>query len=483
MAVEYTPGGQYVDGEWREPAGEASIPVTNPTTEETLAEVATATEAEVAAAIEAAEDARYDWGKRPAQERGQLVRAVGEVLDDHREELAELVVAEQGKPISDARGEIDGAADMAQYMAEWDRRIEGDILPGESREESIHLQRRPVGVVAAIAPWNYPVAVFVRKFAPALVAGNTVVAKPSEETPLATLRLAELIDENVDLPDGVFNLVTGDGSVGAQLVSSPTVDMVSMTGNVETGKQIMADAAANLTKVSLELGGKAPAIVWKDADVDQAVEDVLTARTTNTGQVCTCAERVYVHADVRAEFEEKYVEAAEGVEYGDPLTDPDMGPQVSAAELDKTERAVESARESGARVLTGGQRPTSEAYERGYWYEPTVLTDVEQDDDVIQQEVFGPVTPIVEIDSLDQAIEYANDSRYGLSSYVYTEDYRTAMRAAEDLEFGETYINRSLGEAWHGHHIGWKESGLGGEDGKYGFLKYTQLKTVYHDYA
>jgi lactaldehyde dehydrogenase/glycolaldehyde dehydrogenase len=160
-----------------------------------------------------------------------------------------------------------------------------------------------------------------------------------------------------------------------------------------------------------------------------------------------------------------------------------MGPQVSATELDKTEQAVESARESGARVLTGGQRPTSEAYERGYWYEPTVLTDVEQDDDVIQQEVFGPVTPIVEIDSLDQAIEYANDSRYGLSSYVYTEDYRTAMRAAEDLEFGETYINRSLGEAWHGHHIGWKESGLGGEDGKYGFLKYTQLKTVYHDYA
>ena len=483
MALDFTPGGQYVDGEWRESAGGESIPVTNPTTEETLAEVATATEAGVAAAIEAAEDARYDWGKRPAQERGQLVREVGEVLDDHREELAELVVAEQGKPISDARGEIEGATDMAQYMAEWDRRIEGDILPGESREESIHIQRRPVGVVAAIAPWNYPVAVFMRKFAPALVAGNTVVAKPSEETPLATLRLAELIDENVDLPDGVFNLVTGDGSVGAQLVSSPTVDMVSMTGNVETGKQIMADAAANLTKVSLELGGKAPAIVWKDADVDQAVEDVLTARTTNTGQVCTCAERVYVHTDVRAEFEEKYVDAAEGVEYGDPLTDPDMGPQVSGAELDKTERAVESARESGAEVLTGGQRPTGEAYERGYWYEPTVLTGVEQGDDVIQQEVFGPVTPIVEIDSLDQAIEYANDSRYGLSSYVYTEDYRTAMRAAEDLEFGETYINRSLGEAWHGHHIGWKESGLGGEDGKYGFLKYTQLKTVYHDYS
>jgi len=483
MAVEYTPSGQYVAGEWRESAGEESIPVTNPTTEETLAEVTSATEADVAAAIEAAEDARYDWGRRPAQERGQLVREVGESLLDHREELAELVVAEQGKPISDARGEIDGAADMAQYMAEWDRRIEGDILPGESPEESIHLQRQPVGVVAAIAPWNYPVAVFMRKFAPALVAGNTVVAKPSEETPLATLRAAEVIDEDVDLPPGVFNLVTGGGSVGAQLVSSPTVDMVSMTGNVETGKQIMADAAANLTKVSLELGGKAPAIVWKDADVDQAVADILTARTTNTGQVCTCAERVYVHADVRAAFEEKYVDAAEGVEYGDPLTDPDMGPQVSAAELDKTERAVESARDSGATVLTGGRRPAGEAYERGYWYEPTVLTGVEQGDDVIQQEVFGPVTPIVEIDSLDQAIEYANDSRYGLSSYVYTDDYRTAMRAAEDLEFGETYINRSLGEAWHGHHIGWKESGLGGEDGKYGFLKYTQIKTVYHDYS
>jgi len=338
-------------------------------------------------------------------------------------------------------------------------------------------------VVAGIVPWNYPVGVFVRKFAPPLVAGNTLVIKPSEETPLATLRLTELIDEHVDFPPGVYNLVTGAGDVGAKLVTSPDVDMVSMTGNVETGKQVMLDAADTLTKVSLELGGKAPAIVLGDADVEAAVDDILTARMTNTGQVCTCAERVYVHSDLREAFEDAYVRATESVEYGDPFDDPDMGPQVSAAELEKTRSAVETARRDGGRVLTGGDVPDGEEYEQGYWYEPTVVTDVEQDDEIIQQEVFGPVTPVVEVDSLDEAIEKANDSRYGLSSYVYTNDYRTAMRAAEDLQFGETYINRSLGESWHGHHIGWNESGLGGEDGKYGFRKYTQVKTVYHDYS
>jgi lactaldehyde dehydrogenase/glycolaldehyde dehydrogenase len=245
----------------------------------------------------------------------------------------------------------------------------------------------------------------------------------------------------------------------------------------------MSDAADNITKVSLELGGKAPAIVWKDADIDSAVEDVLTARITNTGQVCTCAERVYVHSDVRDKFEEKYVNATEQVEFGNPYQDPDMGPQVSAAELKKTKTAVSQAREEGSEVLTGGQQPDGKKYKDGYWYEPTVITGVTQEMDIIQQEVFGPVTPIVEIDSLDEAIAKANDSQYGLSSYIYTDSYQTAMRAAEELNFGETYINRSLGESWHGHHIGWNESGISGEGGKYGFLQYTQLKTVYHNYS
>jgi len=475
-------GGHYVGGAWQEPSGTESTEVRNPATEEVIADVPSATSEEVERAVATANEAQYGWGRRPAKERGDFVREVADLMLEHRDELATLLVEEVGKPRAAAEGEIEASADLAEYNAEWDRRIEGDILPGDSRDESIHLQRQPIGTVAGIIPWNYPIAVFVRKFAPALVAGNALVAKPSEVTPLATLRLVELIDEHLDVPEGVLNVVTGGGATGAALVAAG-VDMVSMTGNVETGKEIMRQAADNLTRVSLELGGKAPAIVWKDADLDRAVEDVLTARITNTGQVCTCAERVYVHSDVAEEFRDRYVEAAREVTLGDPNENPDMGPQVGEAERDKTERAVSRAREEGAEVLLGGGRPEGEEFSKGYWFEPTVVTDVDQEMDIIQQEVFGPVTPIMSVDTLEEAIEYANDSRYGLSAYVFTDDYRTAMRASEDLEFGETYINRTLGESWQGHHIGWNESGLGGEDGKYGFLKYTQLKTVYHNYS
>lgn len=476
-------GGHYIGGQWRDPNGDERVEVRNPATEEVIGDFPNATKEEVQDAIRAANEAQVNWGRRPAKERGSLVREVADLLLDHQEELASLLVEEQGKPRSVAEGEIEASADLAEYMAEWDRRIEGDILPGDSEDESIHLQRQPVGVVAGIIPWNYPIAVFIRKFAPALVAGNTLVAKPSEVTPVATLRLTELIDEHIDLPDGVFNLVVGAGETGEELVTSPDIDMISMTGNVETGKAIMRQAADNLTEVSLELGGKAPAIVWKDADIDEAVDDILTARITNTGQVCTCAERVYVHSNVRDEFEEKYVEAAQEVSIGPPEEDPDMGPHVNERELRKTKQSVERAQEEGAAITLGGNSPNDGEFANGYWYEPTVVTDVNQDMDIMQREIFGPVTPIMEIDSLDQAIEYANDSRYGLSAYLFTNDYKVAMSASEELEFGETYINRTLGESWQGHHIGWNESGMGGEDGKYGFLKYTQLKSVYHNYS
>jgi lactaldehyde dehydrogenase/glycolaldehyde dehydrogenase len=472
----------YVDGERRDSESAETTPVVNPTTEETVAEVPAVTADEVDEAFAAARAAQRDWARRPAAERGDAVRALADVAERHADELAELLVTEVGKPRRTADGEVAGGVDLARYTAGWDRRIEGDILPADGRDESIHLQRQPHGVVAAITPWNYPLTVTIRKLAPALVTGNTLVVKPSEVTPLAVMRFVELLDEADALPDGVVNLVAGGGDVGERLVTHDETDMVTMTGSRETGKAIMRAAADRLTPVSLELGGKAPAIVAADADVEAAVEDVLTARITNTGQVCTCAERVYVHSDVAEEFVDRYTDAMAAVELGDPREDAQMGPQVSARELEKTERAVDRAREQGATVRTGGARPT-DRFPRGYYYEPTVLSDVDQGMDVVREEVFGPVTPVVEVDSLEQAIAYANDSRYGLSSYVYTTDYRTAMRAAEDLEFGETYINRTLGESWQGHHIGWKESGLGGEDGKYGVLKYTQLKTVYHDYS
>lgn len=473
----------YIDGEWLEASGDGSIPVNNPATEEAITDINNASDSDVDAALAAAERTQREWALTPAKERGALLRDIADLMLDHIDELAELVVQEQGKPLELARSEIEDAADLVEYMAEWDRRIEGDILPGDTRRESVHLQRRPHGVVAAIIPWNFPVAVFVRKLAPALVTGNTFVGKPSEVTPLATIRLVELIDEYGDLPDGVLNLITGGGTVGERLVTADEVDMITMTGHVETGKAIMRQAADDLTQVSLELGGKAPAIVWKDANLDDTVDKVLTARIANSGQVCTCAERVYVHSDVAEAFTEKYAEAAQNLNLGDPLESPDMGPLVNEQQLEKTHEAVEHAREQGGRVQTGGRRPEGESFERGYWYEPTLITDLDQTADLMHEEVFGPVLPVIAVESAEEALEYANDSKYGLSSYVYTDDYQLAMRFAEDLEFGETYINRSIGELWQGHHIGWNQSGIGGEDGKYGVLKYTQLKTVYHNYG
>jgi lactaldehyde dehydrogenase/glycolaldehyde dehydrogenase len=473
----------YIDGEWQEASTNETIEVRNPATEEVIGEVPSAGVADAEAAVAAAAEAQSNWQQQPAPERGRLVRSIADVLYEHQDELASLISDEEGKPISQARSEVEGAADLTEYMAEWDRRLEGDVLPGDVPQEKLTLERRPHGVVAGIVPWNFPIMVFMRKVAPALVTGNTIVAKVSSNTPLAPVRLMELIDEETGLPDGVVNVVTGHGSdIGDPLVTADEVDMVTMTGDTGTGKSIAESVAGSLIPVSLELGGKAPAIVWKDADLESAVEDVLRARTENTGQVCTCAERIYVHSDVAEEFTEKLVSAAEELTIGDPHDDPDMGPQVSESEAQETAEAVERATEQGAQVLVGGTAPEGDEFERGYWFQPTVLANVEQDMDIIQDEIFGPVSPIVEIETMDEAIEYANDSEYGLSSYLFTNNYQLVNRVADELEFGETYINRTLGESWHGHHIGWNDSGLGGEDGKYGALKYTQLKTLYHNY-
>jgi lactaldehyde dehydrogenase/glycolaldehyde dehydrogenase len=470
----------YIDGQWV--AESPEVDVLNPATEAILEPIPVADQETVERALQAAQDAQNGWGETPGVKRAEVIRNIGSVIEEHVSELGDLLVAEQGKPKSTADGEVAATVGLASYTAGWGRRIEGDIVPSDNRDEKIHLQRHPVGVIAGIIPWNYPISILFRKMLPALIAGNAVVIKPSSTTPLATVRVFELLDRELNLPDGLINLVLGTGDVGDALVGSKNTDMVTMTGSTRVGKKITETAAANLTPVSLELGGKAPAIVADDADINAAVEDILTARITNAGQVCTCAERVYVHEKVADEFTKKYVAATESVELGPPETDPDMGPQVSESELDWTISSVESAIEAGAELLTGGAAPSGDEFERGYWYVPTVLGNVDPSMDIVEEEVFGPVTPIVTVGSIDKAIEYANDSRYGLSSYVYTEDYNTAMRAVDDLDYGETYINRTLGEAWQGHHIGWNESGLGGDDGKYGVLKYTQIKSIYHNY-
>ncbi|WP_254522285.1 aldehyde dehydrogenase [Natrinema caseinilyticum] len=479
--VETPKASHYIDGAWR--TGTPEIDVLNPTTEESLATIPSADEDLVEEALTAAQTAQAEWGATPGVERAATIRDIGSVIESNVGDIGDLLMAEQGKPKSAADGEVTGTLTLADYAAGWGRRIEGDIVPSDNREEQIQLQRHPMGVVAAIIPWNYPIAVLMRKILPALIAGNAVVVKPSSTTPLSTIRVFELLDEELDLPDGLLNLVLGGSNVGDALVTSRQTDMVTMTGSTRVGKEIMQAASQNLTPVSLELGGKAPAIVAADADIDAAVEDILTARITNAGQVCTCAERVFVHEDIAEEFTEKYVAATDMLELGPPKSDPDMGPQVTKGELEWTHSSVKSAIESGATVLSGGEPLKGSDFETGFWYAPTVLGDVDPSMDVVEEEVFGPVTPIVTVDSVEQAVEYANRSRYGLSSYVFTEDYQTAMQTVDALDYGETYVNRTLGEAWQGHHIGWNESGMGGDDGKYGVLKYTQIKSVYHDYS
>jgi lactaldehyde dehydrogenase/glycolaldehyde dehydrogenase len=474
--------GLYIDGAWR-PASGTSLPVVNPATEERLAALNSATSAEVDEAVQAAQRVSDAWANQPGGVRGTAVRAIGDVIRANADELAHLLASEVGKPVAAAHGELAFAANYADYMSGWDRRIEGEVVQSDNIDETILLQRVPMGVVAAITAWNFPIALFVRKVAPALVTGNTVVVKASEVTPLSTAALVRMLTESLDLPPGVLNLVSGGREVGQALVRHQGVDMITFTGHRDSGRAIMVDAAQNLTRVSLELGGKAPAIVWSDADLDKAVEAISIARHTNSGQVCTCAERVIVHGAVYDEFVDLYRRKVESIRIGDPQTDVDMGPLVNSVQHQKSSEAIAKAVDQGARIVTGGGRPDGREFERGYWMAPTVLVDVEPGMDVMREEVFGPVTPIARADSYEEAFAIANDTRYGLSAFVFTNDYRTAMKAARDLKCGELYINRTHGEQAQAHHSGHKESGAGGEDGKHGVLRYTQLRSVYHNFG
>ena len=339
----------------------------------------------------------------------------------------------------------------------------------------------PIGVIPGILPWNFPFFLIVRKLAPSLVAGNTIVIKPSEETPINADDFMRIADD-VGLPPGVVNFVHGRGAtVGNALAGHPKVGMVSFTGSVETGSKVMHAAADNITKVNLELGGKAPAIVLADADIDLAANMIKQSRVINSGQVCNCAERVYVVKKIAEQFTEKLSTVMAASKYGNPLEEEDLdyGPQINDKGIEKVETLVSSAVSAGATVVTGGKRSDRTP---GNYYEPTVLADVKQDMDIIQREIFGPVAPVVTVDNLDEAISLANQSDYGLTSSIYTKDINVAMRACKEIRFGETYINRENMEALNCFHAGVRKSGIGGADGKHGFYEYMQTHMVYIQY-
>jgi lactaldehyde dehydrogenase/glycolaldehyde dehydrogenase len=479
--MEMTNYQMLIGGKWE--SGGESMPVLNPATEQVLATVPAASAEDAQRALEAAARAQRGWSRLTGVERGNVLRRWAELVDQHKPRLAEILSQEEGKPLPEALGEIDFGRSWLNYYAEFDRRIEGDIVAADKPNEQLWIVPQPVGVVVGIIPWNYPSALTLRKAAPALIAGNALVLKPHEDTPLSALELAKLAQE-AGVPDGVFNVVTGAGEIaGEALVKSPIPRLITFTGSVETGKHIMRAAADTVKVVSLEMGGKAPFIVMDDADLESAVKTAVFSRFINCGQVCICNERTYVHSRIAGKFISRFLEEVKLLKLGDPLeAGVQLGPKVNRPELEKVERYVEEARKGGAEIAVGGKRPGADNFKSGYWYEPTVITHVRQDMKIMQEEVFGPVIPIMEFGDFDEGLKLANDCQYGLAAYLFTNDMNRILRAVRDMECGELYINRGPGESIHGFHTGWKQSGIGGDDGKYGLEHYLQRKTVYIRY-
>jgi len=475
MSIRYS---NYIDGRFVEGGAQSEIEVRNPATNELLAYIPESSPEMVDEAVASSRKAQSGWEKLPAIQRAVHLRNVSSKIRANKDRLAEIITREQGKTLGLALVEVDFTADYIDYMAEWARRIEGEVIPSDRPGESIFLMRRPIGVTVGILPWNFPFFLIARKMAPALITGNTIVVKPSEETPMNAFEFAKLVHE-AGLPAGVFNLVGGRGAtVGARLIDNSEVGLVSFTGSVETGKRIMQSAAKNLTRVNLELGGKAPAIVLASADIDLAAKAICDSRVINTGQACNCAERVYVERAVANQFIDKVTARMKDVRFGDPMADKSvhMGPLVNRQGLDKVAAMVRKARGDGAEVVLGGDVAPME---QGYHYLPTVLTNCRHDMEIMRDEIFGPVLPIQIVDSLDEAIMLSNDSDFGLTSSIFTKDLSAAMQACNGLKFGETYINREHFEAMQGFHSGRRHSGIGGADGKHGLLEYTETQVVY----
>ncbi len=468
----------YINGAFDTAFNGAYSDVLNPATEAVIARVPEGSADDVNRAVSAAAAAQPAWERLPAVERGAYLRQIAAGIRERADELTDVIVAEGGKTKDLARIEVLFTADYLDYQAEWARRYEGEIIQSDRPRENILLFKRPLGVIGGILPWNFPFFLIARKMGPALVTGNTIVIKPSNITPINCQIFCEIVHQ-VGLPAGVFNVVSGGDEAGAALAKHPKLAMVSLTGSVEAGRAVMAAAAPNITKVSLELGGKAPALVLKDADVDLAVKAIVASRVGNTGQICNCAERVYVHRSLKDEFVQKITAAMQQVRYGNPAEAEagalEMGPLIEARAAESVAAKVARAVEQGATLVCGGQR----AEGKGYFFQPTVLTDVRNDMDIMRQEIFGPVLPVAVFDELDEAIELANDCAFGLTSSVYTSNLNEAFYVTRRLQFGETYINRENFEAMQGFHAGWKQSGLGGADGKHGLEEFLQTQVVY----
>ncbi|HXY32055.1 MAG TPA: NAD-dependent succinate-semialdehyde dehydrogenase [Gemmatimonadaceae bacterium] len=466
----------WIGGRWLDAA--KTFEVRNPANGEVLAEVADATSADARRAVDAAEGAAANWASTPAPERAKLLRRAEALMLERADDLARTLTLEGGKPLAEARGEIGYAASFLGWFAGEAERVYGRVIPASTGTKRLLALRQPVGIVAAITPWNFPAAMVTRKIAPALAAGCTVVLKPAEQTPLTALRLASVFHD-AGFPPGVFNVIpTSDPKgVGAELLSDPRVRKITFTGSTEVGKYLAREASASVKRVSLELGGHAPFIVFEDADLAAAARGAVASKFRNAGQTCVCANRFFVHSSVVVRFLAELLPLVTALKVGDGLKEGvHVGPLIDQAGLDKVERHVRQATASGARVLAGGAKPPGSGH--GYFYTPTVLADVSDEMQVMREETFGPVAPVAAFETEDEVVRRANHGPFGLAAYLYTRDLSRAWRVAERLEYGIVGVNDPIPSTAQAPFGGFKESGLGREGGSEGMDAFLETKYV-----
>ncbi len=463
----------YIDGEWVDARSGQSVAVTNPASGAKLGTVPNLDALEVRRAIEAAASAFPAWAARTAKDRGAILRRWHDLMLANADDLATLMTAEQGKPLAEAKGEIAYAASFIEWFAEEGKRLYGDMIPGHQPDKRILVMRQPVGVVAAITPWNFPAAMITRKAGPAIAAGCTFVCKPAMQTPYSALAMAELA-HRAGVPKGVFSVVTGPSTaVGGEMTSNPIVRKLTFTGSTEVGKKLMAQCVPTLKKLSLELGGNAPFIVFDDADLDSAVQGAIASKYRNTGQTCVCANRLLVQEGVYDAFVAKLADAVGKLRVGDGLKGPtEQGPLIDDKAVAKVEEHIADALAKGGRIALGGKRHAL----GGTFFEPTIITHVTPEMAVAREETFGPVAPVFSFKDEKQAIRMANDTEFGLASYFYTRDLARAFRVSEGLEYGIVGLNTGIISTEVAPFGGVKESGFGREGSKYGILDYTELK-------
>ena len=463
----------FIDGQWLEAEQNKSFAVINPATGETIAHVPSVSEQQVVKAVEAADQALQSWKQTTAKERSILLKKWYQLMIEHQEDLAIILSTEQGKPITESRGEILYGASFIEWFAEEAKRTYGDVIPHDKQGRRLLVIRQPVGVVAAITPWNFPNAMITRKVGPALAAGCTVVIKPASETPLSALALVALAEE-AGIPKGVINVVTGSArEIGGILTQHPLVRKVSFTGSTAIGKLLMQQCSSTMKKISMELGGNAPFIVFEDADLDKAVEGAIASKFRNSGQTCVCTNRILVQNSIYDTFVEKLAAAVAKLKVA-PAFEPgaEQGPLINEKAVEKIQEHIDDATSKGAKVIYGGQR-----HQLGQtFFEPTVLTDVTPDMQVAQDETFGPLAPVFRFTEEAEAIRMANDTEFGLASYIYTQNLSRAWRVSEALEYGMVGINEGLISTEVAPFGGIKESGCGREGSKYGIEDYQELK-------